>query len=343
MARRSKRRRGFLGRSKSEKRNRRGRRGSADANKGLVTGGGEYTFEDRNGNKVDYVGKYHLMSDGTAMSGAKHKGRGRRFFGRRKQFLLTPVTSIDAPTPTPDTDSTPDTTVTTTTTPTPIRTPAVNTPTYVAPPPPPKVDLSGVINQPYKPLKNYGNQYPATDSAVKNAADTDITNYYTTSKVNGHLGNSLNLSVQPNVTNAKVRSELTIDFILLMNHTDGSTVPYTSSQMSGKINQAIAEGNVYYLNSIPVIPVRASEIKPYINKTLFKAEEDYAFNPPTDQIDSFSEILGAIDWTCRKQAVLEEPLPYNNRYDNRTTVAARLDLDAVIASGNKAPKVRWRR
>ena len=49
------------------------------------------------------------------------------------------------------------------------------------------------------------------------------------------------------------------------------------------------------------------------------------------------------DRTCRKQAVLEEPLPYNNRYDNRTTVAARLDLDAVIASGNKAPKVRWRR
>lgn len=342
MARRRKRRRGFLGRSKSEKRNRRGRRGSANNKQGLTTNGGEYLL-----NGKDYVGKYHVMDDGRAMTGPKHKGKGflgLRRRGKRSQYLEpVPVTTPPTPTPTPDTDSTPDTTVTTPTTPTPIRTPAVNTPTYVAPPPPPKVDLSGVINQPYKPLKNYGNQYPATDSAVKNAADTDITSYYTTSKVNGHLGNSVNLSVQPNVTNAKVRSELTIDFILLMNHTDGSTVPYTSSQMLSKINQAVAEGNVYYLNSVPVIPVRASEIKPYINKTLFKGEEDYAFNPPTDQIDSFSEILGAIDWTCRKQAVLEEPLPYNNRYDNRTTVAARLDLDTVIASGNKAPKVRWRR
>ena len=129
--------------------------------------------------------------------------------------------------------------------------------------------------------------------------------------------------------------------ILFSNHTDGK-VPYTSSQMSGKINQAVDEGNVYYLNSIPVIPVEASEIKPYINKTLFKSEE-IAFNPPSNQIDSFSEILGAIDWTCRKQDVFEEPLPYNDRYDDRTTVAARLNLDDVLATANKPPKIRWRR
>jgi hypothetical protein len=336
MARRTKRRRGIFGRRKSNKKNRQQQRGSANSKQGLTTNGGEYLL---NGN--DYVGKYHIMDDGRAMTGPKHRGRG--FLGlrrkkKRSQYLEpVPVTTPPAPTPTPTTDST------TTTTPTPVKSPTINRPTFVPPPPPPKVDLSGVINQPYKPLKNFGNQYPATDSSVKSAAGTDITSYYTTSKVSGHLGNSLSLTVQPNVINAKVRSELTIDFILLMTHTDGSQVPYTSSQMSGKINQAVAEGNVYYLNSIPVIPVEASEIKPYINKTLFKSEEDYAFNPPSNQIDSFSEILGAIDWTCRKQDVFEEPLPYNDRYDDRATVAARLNLDDVLATANKPPKIRWRR
>ena len=72
MARRRKRRRGFLGRSKSEKRNRRGRRGSANNKQGLTTNGGEYLL-----NGKDYVGKYHVMDDGRAMTGPKHKGKGK--------------------------------------------------------------------------------------------------------------------------------------------------------------------------------------------------------------------------------------------------------------------------
>ena len=78
MARRRKRRRGFLGRSKSEKRNRRGRRGSANNKQGLTTNGGEYLL-----NGKDYVGKYHVMDDGRAMTGPKHKGKG--FFGLRRR------------------------------------------------------------------------------------------------------------------------------------------------------------------------------------------------------------------------------------------------------------------
>ena len=78
MARRRKRRRGFLGRSKSEKRNRRGRRGSANNKQGLTTNGGEYLL-----NGKDYVGKYHVMDDGRAMTGPKHKGKG--FLGLRRR------------------------------------------------------------------------------------------------------------------------------------------------------------------------------------------------------------------------------------------------------------------
>ena len=55
-----------------------------------------------------------------------------------------------------------------------------------------------------------------------------------------------------------------------------------------------------------------------------------------------SEVLDTIDWVCRKTAVLEQPRPYGNRYEDRAAVAARLDIDAVIASANKPPKIRWR-
>ena len=141
MARRTKRRRGIFGRRKSNKKNRQQQRGSANSKQGLTTNGGEYLL---NGN--DYVGKYHIMDDGRAMTGPKHRGRG--FLGlrrkkKRSQYLEpVPVTTPPAPTPTPTTDST------TTTTPTPVKSPTINRPTFVPPPPPPKVDLSGVINQP---------------------------------------------------------------------------------------------------------------------------------------------------------------------------------------------------
>ena len=130
-----------------------GRRPIAKNN--LKTTGGEYTLDGNN-----YVGDFHIMSDGRAMTGKKHKGSG--LFGlrskRKRSRYLEPVV----------TDTPSDTTTDVTPTPTPQ-------PTQPPPPPPrpkipeplPPVDLTGVINQPYKPLASYGNQYPATDSSVK--------------------------------------------------------------------------------------------------------------------------------------------------------------------------------
>ena len=200
--------------------------------------------------------------------------------------------------------------------------------------------MTGVINQPYKPLASYGNQYPATDSSVKAAADTNVSSYYSGGGVNGHLGNSERIMERgyTTVLAAAPHPQLSIDFVV---NVDGTA--YTSNQMIEKLNQAKAEGNWYFINSVPIIDVNTSEIRPYGNAGLFKQEEDYAFNTPTNQIDALDELMATIDWTCRKQANLEEARPYTDRYDSKDAVAGRLDIDEVIASANKPPKIRWRR
>lgn len=303
----------------------------------LYTKGGEFTKDGK-----PYVGDYHIMDDGRAMTGKKHLGKG--LFGLRsrskRSVYLEPVPK-DIPADTP-----------------------AEPPTLTAPPntksrgglfgrrrrdqqqsqtklpkPLPAVDLSGIINQPYKSLESFGNQYPATDSSVKQAANTNVTSYYSSGNVRGHLGNNQSISGDSVVLGASSHPKLNIDFIVRI---DGAS--YTSSQMLGKINSAKSEGNWYYINSVPVIDISTSEIKPYGNaSTIFKQEEEYAFNAPSNQIDGLDELLETIDWTCRKQATLEEARPYTDRYDSKAAVAGRLDIDAVIASANKPPKIRWRR
>ena len=309
---------------------------------GLYTHGGEFT---KNGKP--YVGNYHIMVDGRAMTGRYHKERGKGNIFKKSEYL-EPIQK-DTPADTPKDN-----------TPTPQeelrakdrktkgglfgrlrnRTKDDNQQSQTKLPKPlPAVDLSGIINQPYKSLESFGNQYPATDSSVKQAANTNVKSYYSGGNVKGHLGNNQSISGDSVVLSASSHPKLNIDFIVRV---DGT--PYTSSQMLGKINSAKSEGNWYYINSVPVIDITTSAIKPYGNSsTLFKQEEDYAFNSPTDQIDGMDELMESIDWTCRKQATLEEARPYTGRYETKDAVAARLDIDAVIASANKPPKIRWRR
>ena len=318
---------GFGGSKKSK--NRRNRKGRTSPKNNLYTKGGEYTLDGK-----DYIGDYHIMNDGRAMTGKKHKGGG--LFGLRRKRRRSKYL-VEVP-QTPDTTPTDTATTTTTTTTTPSTT--VTPPPPPPPPPPlPKVDLSGIINQPYKPLRNFGNQYPATNSSVKDAANTNVASYYSGGTVRGHLGSSRKIAGDSVVLGASVHPQLSIDFIVRV---DGAA--YTSAQMKGKIDTARSEGNWYYINSVPVIDVSTSAIKPYGNaSTIFKQEEDYAFNAPTNQIDALDELMATIDWTCRKQANLEEARPYTDRYDSKATVAGRLNLDEVIASANKPPKIRWRR
>tara|TARA_B100000925_G_scaffold13825_2_gene9653 strand:- start:1140 stop:2126 length:987 start_codon:yes stop_codon:yes gene_type:complete len=295
----------------------------------LKTTGGEYTLDGKN-----YVGDFHIMSDGRAMTGKKHKGSGLFGLRRKKKRskYLEPVVK--------DTPSDTTTDVTPTPTPQPTQPPPPPARPKIPEPLPP-VDLSGVINQPYKPLASYGNQYPATDSSVKAAADTNVTSYYSGGGVNGHLGNSERIMERGYtiVLAAAPHPQLSIDFVVKV---DGRA--YTSNQMREKLSQARAEGNWYFINSVPIIDVNTSEIRPYGNAgTIFKQEEDYAFNAPSNQIDSLDELMATIDWTCRKQASLEEARPYTDRYDSKDAVAGRLDIDEVIASANKPPKIRWRR
>ena len=275
----------------------------------LRTAGGEFTLDGK-----PYIGSYHIMPDGRAMVGKRHIG-----FGRKK--YLEPVTQ---PTPPP------------TTTPS-VPTSRYQKPNIKIPPKPAKTPLTGVINPLYKPLAAYVNQYPATDTEVKEAANTNITTYYSGGSVRGHRGARESIPLKtPRVLSAAVHPELNINFVVLL---DGT--PYTSAQLKSKIGQARGEGNWYYINSIPLIEFNSSEVPP-LGGSLFKAEEDYAFNTPTDQIDSLDEKMKVIDWTCRKQRQLEQPLPFKGRYDSSSTVAGRITIDDIIASAKKPPKIRWR-
>mgnify|MGYP003119545555 FL=1 len=275
----------------------------------LRTSGGEFTLDGK-----PYIGSYHIMSDGRAMVGKRHS------IFRRKKYLEPVTQTTPPPTTTPS-----------------IPTSRYQKPNIKIPPKPAKTPLTGVINPPYKELASFANQYPATDTEVKEAANTDITTYYSGGSVRGHRGARETISLsQPGVQSATVRSELNINFVVNLDGTN-----YTSSQLSNKIGRARGEGNWYYINSIPVINFNSSEIPP-LSGNLFKAEEDYAFNSPTNQVDDLSEKLNVIDWTCRKQAQVEQPLPYKGRYDDSSTVASRITIDEIIASAKKPPKIRWR-
>ena len=288
-----------------------GRGNRSKEQRNLRTSGGEFTLDGK-----PYIGSYHIMSDGKAMPGSRH-----RLGFRTSKKYLEPVTQ---PTPPP------------TTTPS-IPTSRYQKPNIKIPPKPAKTDLSGVINPPYKQLASFVNQYPATDTEVKEAANTDITTYYSGGSVRGHRGARESIRLKtPRVLSAAVHPELNINFVVLL---DGT--PYTSAQLKSKIGQARGEGNWYYINSIPVVSFNSSEIPP-LGGNLFKAEEDYAFNTPTDQIDSLDEKMKVIDWTCRKQKQIEQPLPFKGRYDESSTVASRITIDDIIASAKKPPKIRWR-
>ena len=56
-------------------------------------------------------------------------------------------------------------------------------------------------------FRNYINQYPATNSSVKNAQGTDITSYYGGHTIKGHLGNSKKIPLQNNILSATVTEE----------------------------------------------------------------------------------------------------------------------------------------
>ena len=280
--------------------------------KGLHTNGDEFTLRGK-----PYVGSYHIMPDGRAMTGSRHKSgiRGKR------QKVLTRITTPPTPPP-PRTPS--------------IPTSKYRKPPIKIPPKPSKTDLSGVIVPPYKQLASYVNQYPATDSEVKEASSTNISSYYSGGTVRGHRGARETIPTPSGVNAAQPNALLSINFILRL---DGQNL--TSPQMAAKIQRARSEGNWYYLNSIPVIDFNSSEVPP-LGGDMFKTEEDYAFNTPNDQINSKEEKLKVIDWTIRKQAQLENPLPYSDRYDTASVVAGRITLDEIIASVGKPPKIRWR-
>jgi hypothetical protein len=224
------------------------------------------------------------------------------------------------------------------------------TPTPPPPPPPPlpkpplppikPIKIDNVVVADYKSLLHYINQYPATNSSVKNAADTSINSYYTTDNVRGHYENIEGVTpAAAQLYGATVVGGTFFSFLLLV---DGA--PYISPILRSKIDQAIDDKNPYFELSVPVVNISTASIKPY-GSSLFLAEEEYAFNAPTSTIDEIEKIIQHIDWTCKKTD-LEEPLRKGDgqigAYDDVAVVKARLNLDEVIASANKPPKIRWR-
>ena len=131
-----------------------------------------------------------------------------------------------------------------------------------------------------------------------------------------------------------------INFILLI---DGS--PYTSPQFKDKINRAAAEGNAYFNMSVPIVEINTSDIRPYVDKELFKPQEEYATNVPTAQLDSIVEIVKHVDWICQKTEI-EQPLRDGNgdlgAFLTKDEIVGSVSLDDIIAGSNKPPKIRWR-
>jgi hypothetical protein len=211
------------------------------------------------------------------------------------------------------------------------------------PPKPPRVDFNTqVVRRPYKQLKNYNNQYPAVESSVKSDIDFqpgDINNYYRfMGTIIGHMdGNKETIPLDPKILSATVNNRLTTDFIVNIRGTY-----YVGPALRANIHTAKSKGNNYFLQSIPVIVVNPDAIRPYKREPyFFGAEEEYAFNAPTDRIDSIDEILDHISWTCRKVSGIDEPREFDSRYANRDAI--NVDVDAIIASANKPLKIRWRR
>lgn len=214
------------------------------------------------------------------------------------------------------------------------------------PSPPPKaarLDLTGdYVKRKYKTLPEYGNQYPATISSVKSDIDYqrgDIRNFYKSGVVSGHFpGNKESVSIDQKILNSTVSDRLTTNFVVKINNKY-----YCGPNLKRDIAAASAEGNHYFINSIPCIVVDLNDIAPYGKEVaLFGAEEDYAFNAPTDRIDTIDELLEHISWTCRKVATgIDEPRNFTGRYRQRDGI--NIDTEAVIASANKPLKIRWRR
>lgn len=211
------------------------------------------------------------------------------------------------------------------------------------PPKPPRVDFNTeVVKRPYKQLKNYNNQYPAVESSVKSDIDFqpgDINNYYRAmGTIIGHMdGNKATIPLDQKKLSATVNSRLTTDFIVNI----GGTY-YVGPALRANIQTAKAKGNNYFIQSVPVIVVNPDAIRPYKKEPyFFGAEEEYAFNAPTDRIDSIDEILDHISWTCRKVSGIDEPREFEGRYAKRDAI--NVDTDAIIASANKPLKIRWRR
>lgn len=200
--------------------------------------------------------------------------------------------------------------------------------------------IGRVIVSAYKGLETYINQYPATDSSVKEAGETNIKGYYTGQTVRGHYGNSQTVNAPNNLGGASVVTGTSINFILLI---DGS--PYTSPQFKDKINRAAAEGNAYFNMSVPIVEINTSDIRPYVDKELFKPQEEYATNVPTAQLDSIVEIVKHVDWICQKTEI-EQPLRDGNgdlgAFLTKDEIVGSVSLDDIIAGSNKPPKIRWR-
>tara|TARA_B100000029_G_scaffold460865_1_gene492176 strand:+ start:2715 stop:3626 length:912 start_codon:yes stop_codon:yes gene_type:complete len=200
--------------------------------------------------------------------------------------------------------------------------------------------IGKVIVSAYKGLDTYINQYPATDSSVKEAGETNIKQYYSGQTVRGHYGNSQTVNAPNDLGGATVVAGTSINFILLI---DGS--PYTSPQFKEKMNRASSEGNAYFNMSVPIVEINTSDIRPYVDKELFRPQEEYATNVPTTQLDSIEEIVKHVDWICQKTEI-EQPLRDGNgdlgAFKTKDEIAGTVTLDEIIAGSNKPPKIRWR-
>ena len=73
--------------------------------------------------------------------------------------------------------------------------------------------MTGVINPLYKPLL-YVNQYPATDTEVKEAFNTNITTYYSGGSVRGHRGPRESIPLKTPRVLSTVHPELNINFVV---------------------------------------------------------------------------------------------------------------------------------
>ena len=279
----------------------------------------------------DFSGPYHQQSNGKYYEGSKAKRRS--IFSRRKNKevyqLAKPQTSDPSPLgiPTP-----------------PVAKswgPGIK-----------RIPARGggvvVTTSPYKEIDRYINQYPAEESSVAPAKDS-INPQYTSAGLRGHFNTEsfppLAVSYAgnpPSIGQVQTVGGTFMEFIL-----EFGGEFFTSPQYKSKLQRAASENNPYFRidrNAIPIISFDTTNPAFSTYGDQFQKEDDYAMVDVNYGLSNKTRWVQHIDYMTRKTSVNQGVKTPEEIYGSKpwTVRGTVTDIDAILESAGKAPKVRFK-